>query len=62
MSSWLKEGCVWLTYFENKILHKYTRVARSQDGVAIKNMIDLMLVKKNMLIYMQDVRTVKGMG
>ena len=53
---------MWLTYFENKILHKYTRVARSQDGVAIKNMIDLMLVKKNMLIYMQDVRTVKGMG
>ena len=30
-------------------MHKYTRVARGQDGVEVKSMIDLMLVKKDML-------------
>ena len=37
------------TYLENKSLHKYTRVARSHDGVEVISMIDLMLVKKDML-------------
>ena len=43
-------------------LHKYTRVVRGQDGMEIKRMIDLVLVKKYMLCYRQDVRAVKGMG
>ena len=29
------------TYFKHRSLHKYTRVARGQDGVEIKSMIDL---------------------
>ena len=33
--------CVGNTYFEHKNLHKYTRVARGQDGVEVKSMIDL---------------------
>ena len=40
------------TYFEHKNLHKYTRVAKGQDGVTVKSMIDLV----------QDVRVVRGMG
>ena len=42
------------TYFEHKNLHKYTRVARGQDGVEVKSMIDL--VMKDMMIFVQDVR------
>ena len=48
------------TYFEHKSLHKYTTVARSQDGVEIKTRIDLVLVSKDMLCYEQDVRAVRG--
>ena len=43
---------------EHKSLHMYTRVARGQDGVEIKSMIDLVLVKKAMLHY---VRAARGM-
>ena len=53
--------CVGNTYFEHKILHKYTRVARGQDGVGVKSMIYLVLVKKDMLHFVQDVRGV-GQG
>ena len=34
---------------------------RGQDGIEVMNMIDLELVKKAMLHYMQDVRVVRGM-
>ena len=54
--------CVGNTYFEHKSLHKYTRVARGQDGVEAKSMIDLVLVKKDMLRYVQDARTLRRMG
>ena len=43
------------TYFKHRILHKYTRVARGRDGVEIKSMVDLALVKRDMLRYVQDV-------
>ena len=36
--------CVSNTHFEHRSLHKYTRVARDQDGVEVKSMIDLLLV------------------
>ena len=48
------------TYFEDRSLHKYTRVARGQDGVKVKIMLDLVLVNKDMLRYVQDVRLVNG--
>ena len=38
------------------------RVARRQDGVEVKSMIDLMVVKRDMLQYVKDVRVVRGMG
>ena len=41
---------------------KYTRVARGKDGVEIKSMIDLVLVKRDMLRYMEHVRAVREMG
>ena len=50
------------TYFEHKSLHKYTRMARGQDGVKVKSMIDLVLVKKDMIRYVQDVRGSKRNG
>ena len=40
---------------------KYTRGTRAQDGVEVKSIVDLMLVKKAMLRYVQDVRRVRGM-
>ena len=48
--------CMGNTYFEHISLHKYTRLARSQDGVEVKSMIYMVLVKKYMLHYVQDVR------
>ena len=39
-----------------------TRVAKGQGGVEAKSMIDLVLVKRGMLRYVQDVRAVRGMG
>ena len=36
-----RELCVGNTYLEHKSLHKSTSVGRSQDGVDVKNMIDL---------------------
>ena len=50
--------CMGATYFEHRSLHKYTR---GQDREEVKNMLDLVLVKKDMLRYVQDVRAVKGM-
>ena len=38
--------CVGNSYFEHKSLSKYTKVARGQDGVEVKSMIDLVLVKR----------------
>ena len=37
-------------------------MAKVQDGVEIKSMIELVLVKKDMLHYVQDVKAVRGMG
>ena len=41
--------CVGNTYFKHRSLHKYTRVAKGQDGWEIKSIIDLVLVKRDML-------------
>ena len=49
-------------YSEHKSLHEYTRVGRSRDGVEVKSMIDLLLVKKDILRYVQYLRAVRGMG
>ena len=57
-----KGDCVWVTYFKHISLYKYTRVARGRDGVDIKSMIDLVLVKRGMLRYVQDMRVVRRMG
>ena len=50
------------TYFKHRSLRKYIRVARGQDGVELKSMIYLVLMKKDMLHYVHDVRAVRGMG
>ena len=50
------------TYFKQMSLQKYTRVARGHDGVEVKSITDLVLVKTYILRYVQDVRTVRGMG
>ena len=40
--------CGGITYFKYGNLHKYTRVARGQDGVEVKIMIDLVMMKSDM--------------
>ena len=47
--------CVGNAYCKHSSFHKYTRVARVQDGVEVKSMTDLVLVKRYMLHYVQDV-------
>ena len=54
------ELCMGNTYFKQRSLHQYTRVARGQ-GVELKSIIDLVLVKRDILQYVQDVRSVRGM-
>ena len=49
-------------YFEHRSLHKYTRVARVQGGLEVKSMMDLVLVKRDLLYYVEDVRAMQGMG
>ena len=61
-SSTQKEDYVWVIYFKHRSMHKYTRLAKEQDGVELKSMIGLVLVKRDVLRYVQDARTVKGMG
>ena len=62
-SSVRKRGLCWgSTYFKHRGLYKYTKAAIEQDGVELKSMIDLVLVKKDMLQYVQDRRVVRGMG
>ena len=43
------------TYFDLMNLHRYTRVDRRQDVMEVMSMIDLVLVKKVMLRYVEDV-------
>ena len=50
------------TYFEPRSLHWYTRLARNKDGAEVKSMIDLVLLKKVILRYIQDMRAVRGLG
>ena len=51
-----------MTYIlSTEVLHKYIRVAIVRYDVEIKSMIVLVLVKTNMLQYVQDVRA-RGMG
>ena len=49
------EECVLVKHFKHRSLLKYTRVARGQNGVEVKNMIDLTLVKRYMLQYVHHV-------
>ena len=41
-------------------MHKYARMARKQDGVGVKSMIDLVMVRKDMLRYVRDMKEVRG--
>ena len=54
-----RELCVGNTYFKLRSLHMYARVARGQGGV--ESIIELVLMKSDMLRYVQDVRAVRGM-
>ena len=49
-------------YFKHRSLHKYTVVARGRDDVEIKSMIDLVLVKMDMMRCVKYMRAVRGMG
>ena len=39
-----------------------TSVARGQNGIEVKSMIDLVLMKKDMLRYVQGVKVLRGIG
>ena len=54
--------CVFNTYFDCKSLHEYTRMTRGEGGVEVISMIDLVLVKKDMLCYVHNVKAVREMG
>ena len=48
-----RELCLDNTYYENKTLHRYIWITRDKT---VKNMIDLVLLKEDMLCHMEDVR------
>ena len=50
------------TYFKHQSLHKYKRVVRGEGGVEVKSMMYLVLVKKDMMHYVQNVMAVREMG
>ena len=52
--------CMGNTYFEHKGLPTYNRMARGHDDSILISMIDLVLVKKDMLHYVKNVRIVRG--
>ena len=56
-----RELCVGNTHFNHKSLHKYSTVARGQDEMEVMRIIDLKLIKRNMVHYEQDFRTVRAM-
>ena len=60
VEEWRNGLCVGNTYFDHRNLHKYKRLTRGQYGVEVKSMTDLVLLKKDMLRYVEDVRVVKG--
>ena len=41
---------MWVTYFKHRSMHKYTRMARGQDSVEIKSMLDVVQVKRYAVI------------
>ena len=49
-------------HFMPKNIRKYTRLTKGQAGMEVTSMMDLVLVKRDMLKYVQDVKTVRGMG
>ena len=49
--------CVSNTFFEHKSVHKYTRVEVDRNGTEVKSLIDLVLVNKEMLKYVMDVKS-----
>ena len=52
----LKGGCAWvIQYFKHKSLYNYAIMARGEDVLEVKGMINLVLVKKDILISMLDV-------
>ena len=57
------EFCVDDTYFKHRSSYMYTTVEKRQDRVKVKSMIDLVLVVKSDIVrYVQDVRAVRRMG
>ena len=52
---------MWVTYVEHKSLCKYTRMDTGQQRVEVKNMINMVLVKEDILDYVQDLKAVRGM-
>ena len=47
------KGFVSITHFEGQSFPKYTKAARGLDGVEVMRMIDLVLLKKDMLRYVR---------
>ena len=50
------------TYSKYKSLYKYIRVIRSQDIIDLMCIIDLMLVKRDIIQQVQDITTDRGIG
>jgi len=56
-----RELCIANTFFKHKDIHKFTYVARGRGGVN-RSMIDYMMVRKDMLRDVCDVRSIRGLG
>ena len=56
------ELCLGNTYSEHNTLFKRTRMVRSRDRLEAMIIIDVVLVEKDMLGYVQYMRAVRGVG
>ena len=56
-----RQLCAGNTYFKHRSLPKYTRVTIGQYRGEVKSMIDLVLVKKDILRFVQDARAMRRM-
>ena len=58
----VERGLCVVTHILTQNLPKYVIMAKGQDDVEIKSIIYLVLVKRDMVRYVQDVRAVRGIG
>ena len=54
--------CVGDGHFKHKNVPEYTKLTNNRDRAEVMNIIGLILVKKDMLQYVSNIKTARGKG